>query len=577
MNELSKSLKKLTKNSSNPRLIEEAFVFAEKVYNDKFRVSGENYIYHCMRVASFLKNMGLDDITVAFAILHDILNELTDADKELELKFVEKKFGKEIAHLLLSISELNRIRYALTLEINLKNKKAFNRERIEKIRKMFLAIAKDLRVVLVELVARLDGLTFLPRLSEDKRKIYALETLQIFVPVANRLGLREIKRRIEDESFSHLFPNRFIEERYAEKEQHLKKLIAHIKKIFKKEKVTILDIHFRTKSYWSTYKKLVKKDMNFEKVHDFIALRIITNNVENCYRALGVIHKYFKPISEEINDYIAKPKNNGYRSLHTTIFSKEGKITEIQIRTEEMQKEAELGICAHWAYKESIDLGKEGKVFEWVKNAPDFWKNFKINFFENEVFAFTPLGDVIVLPKGSTPIDFAYAIHSQIGNQSERATINGKIAKLNQELKNGDIVEIIINKHKKPSKDWLAFAKTSLAKSHIKKSIEETFLGFKFPNPNFIAEKFIEIAKKFRKQNEERIKIKKEKPNQIFVAGQKGILIHIAKCCNPTHKDSIMAYLSPNRSAVLHKISCENFQQILKQFPEKIVEASWQN
>src|SRR3990167_11432487 len=194
MNELSKSLKKLTKNSSNPRLIEEAFVFAEKVYNDKFRVSGENYIYHCMRVASFLKNMGLDDITVAFAILHDILNELTDADKELELKFVEKKFGKEIAHLLLSISELNRIRYALTLEINLKNKKAFNRERIEKIRKMFLAIAKDLRVVLVELVARLDGLTFLTRLSEDKRKIYALETLQIFVPVANRLGLREIKR-----------------------------------------------------------------------------------------------------------------------------------------------------------------------------------------------------------------------------------------------------------------------------------------------------------------------------------------------------------------------------------------------
>ena len=447
---------------------------------------------------------------------------------------------------------------------------------------MFLALSGDLRVVLVELVSRLDGLNFLHYMPEDKQKLFALETLQIFVPVANRLGLSEIRRNLEDEAFSYLFPEKFkwlkenIKEQYEEREKYLKKFIPHLKKILKKERVKVLDINYRAKSYWSTYQKLIRHEMDFDEIHDLLALRIITSDIESCYRVLGIIHKHFKPISEEINDYIAKPKPNGYRSLHTTIFSREGKITEIQIRTEEMQKEAEYGVCAHWSYKEKIDLKKEGKNFEWLKNIPDFWKTFKIDFFTNKVFSFTPKGDVIVLPKNSTPVDFAYAVHSDIGNHCEGAKISGKIVPLNHILENGDVVEITVNKNKAPSKDWLRFVKTPLAKSNIRKITGQDKSGFKFPLPGFIRRKIVEISEASKKKKEEKQKEKEGGIRQIYLAGQKGILIHIAKCCNPKPGDNVAAYLAQNRAAVLHKISCNNFKKIAEKFPEKIIEASWE-
>ncbi|MCX6721544.1 MAG: TGS domain-containing protein, partial [Candidatus Staskawiczbacteria bacterium] len=311
----------------------------------------------------------------------------------------------------------------------------------------------------------------------------------------------------------------------------------------------------------------------FNKVHDLLALRIITADVESCYRILGIIHKYFRPISEEINDYIAKPKLNGYRSLHTTIFPIEGKITEIQIRTEEMQKEAEYGICAHWSYKEKIDLKKEGDKFDWVEKIPDFWKTFKIDFFKNQIFVFTPRGDIIVLPKNSTPVDFAYAVHSEIGNHCESAKIGGKIVQLNHTLKNGDIVEIATTKNKSPSKDWLRFVKTSLAKSHIKKLTEEES-GFKLPFAGFIKSKLIAISKAAQKKQAEK-EIKKG-VRQVFLAGQKGMLIHLAKCCTPQPGDKVKAYVSQHRAAVLHRASCGNFKKLAEKFPEKIIDASWE-
>ncbi|MGA2418402.1 MAG: TGS domain-containing protein, partial [Candidatus Staskawiczbacteria bacterium] len=283
-----------------------------------------------------------------------------------------------------------------------------------------------------------------------------------------------------------------------------------------------------------------------------------------------------KPISEEINDYIAKPKSNGYRSLHTTIFLQEGKITEIQIRTEEMHKEAEYGVCAHWSYKEKIDLKKDGKNFEWVKNIPEFWKTFKIDFFTNQVFSFTPKGDVIILPKNSTPVDFAYAVHSDIGNHCESAKIGGKIVPLNHILENGDVVEIAVNKNKTPSKDWLRFVKTSLAKSNIKKLTGQEESGFKFPIPSFIKRKFAEISEASKKKKEEKELMKKEGARHIYLAGQKGMLIHIAKCCNPQAGDKVKAYLSQHRAAVLHRTSCSNFKKIAEKFPEKIIDASWE-
>ncbi len=573
-------IQRLIQRSSNPELIREAFEFAKEAYKDKYRVSGENYIEHAVRVALFLEKMGLDPTTTAVGLLHDIADDILPLSQKKELQEIEKKFGKEVAYLVEKITGLAKLRYSLV--INIKERKIFTKDRIESLRKMFLALAEDLRVAIIELVSRLDGLNFLNYLSEEQQKLYAIETLEIFVPIANRLGLSEIRRQLEDLSFSYLFPKRFkwlkehIKEPFEEREKYLRKFIPRLKEIFKKERVKIIDINYRAKSYWSTYQKLAKHDMDFDKIHDLLALRIIVADIETCYKILGIIHKYFRPISEEINDYIAKPKINGYRSLHTTVFCDKEEITEIQIRTEEMQKEAEYGVCAHWSYKEKIDLKKEGNKFEWVEEIPEFWKTFKIDFLKNQIFAFTPKGDVIVLPKNSTPVDFAYAIHSEIGNHTETAKIGGKIVPLSYALKNGDIVEIITNKRKRPSLDWLRFVKTSLAKSHIKKFIEQDQPIFSIPVPGFIKRKIAEISEAVRKKKDGIRLIKKERPRQIYLAGQKGMLINTAKCCNPEPGDKVRAYLTKYRAAVLHRTSCKNFQKLAEKFPDKIIDASWE-
>ena len=576
---MSNDIQKLISRSSNPKLIEDAFEFAKKSYKEKFRISGENYIDHATRTALMLDNMDLDPTTIAFGLLHDILDDVPNSARKIELKEIESKFGKEVSILIEKISELSKIRYSLST--GMRDKKEFTREKIENLRKMFLALSGDLRVVLVELFSRLDGLNFLNLLPQDKQKLSALETLQIFVPVANRLGLSELRRSLEDIAFSYLLPDRFkwlkenIKEQYEDREKYLKKFIPRLKKILEKERAKFIDINYRSKSYWSTYQKLKTHEMDFKKIHDLLALRIITPDVESCYKILGIIHKYFKPLSEEINDYIAKPKPNGYRSLHTTVFSAENKITEIQIRTEEMQKEAEYGVCAHWSYKEKIDLKKDKKDFDWVKNIPEFWKSFKIDFFANKVFCFTPRGDVIVLPRNSTPVDFAYAVHSDIGNHCELAKVGDKIVPLNTTLKNGDVVEVTVNKNKNPSKDWLRFAKTSLAKSHIRKLTGQDKPGFRFPIPNFIRRKISEISETSKKRLEEKQKFAKSNVRQIYLAGQKGMVIHVARCCNPQPGDKVGAYLAQNRATVLHRTSCDVFKKIAEKLPEKIVDASW--
>lgn len=576
-----KIIRQIAKRSSNPQLIEEAFDFAKMAYNQKFTVSGENYIHHAVRVALQLDKMNMDPETIAFGILHDVLDDKSKTLKGVELRTIEKKFGKEIGVLMEKISDLRKIRYPL--EINIKTKKTLTRERLENIRRMFLAIAGDLRVVLVELTSRLDSTNFLDHLPEESRKLHSLETLQIFVPIAHRLGLREIRRKLEDASFRYLFPKKFswlkenMAEEHEEREKYLRRFLPKLKKVLARERVKIISVSYRAKSYWSIYKKLVRKNMNFGEVHDLLAVKIIVENIEYCYKTLGAIHKQFSPISEEIDDYIAKPKENGYRSLHTTIFSNEKKVTEIQIKTPAMDREAEYGICAHWSYKEKIDLKKQGENFKWLKqDVSGFWENFKIDFFPDKVFAFTPKGDIVALPKDSTPVDFAYAVHSDIGNHCESAKINGKIVQLNHILENGDIVEIGVKKNKNPSKDWIRFVKTSLAKSHIRKITSEDKTGFKFPIPSFIRQKFIEISGVAKKKKEEKNLIKKEGPRQISLAGQKGMLTRLAKCCNPQPGDKTKAFIAQRRAAVLHRTSCENFKKIAEKFPEKIVDASWE-
>ncbi|OGZ88535.1 MAG: hypothetical protein A2561_04520, partial [Candidatus Staskawiczbacteria bacterium RIFOXYD1_FULL_32_13] len=549
------SIEKLLKGKENPKLILEAFEFAKEIYKDKKRLSGENYIEHALRVALFLDKMKVDEKTLITALLHDAIDDKLSLVQETELKEIGKKFSIEVADLIKKVSNLRKIRFSLNL--NLKEKKIFTKEKIENLRKTFIALAGDLRVLLIELVSRLDGLEHLASLSEEQRKIYSLETLEIFVPIANRLGLGEIKRLLEDGSFFYLFGDKYkwiqnnTKEKYEEREKYIRKFIPKLNRILKKERIKFIEINYRAKSYWSTYRKLLKKDMDIERIHDLVAIRIITQEVSDCYKALGILHKYFKPISEEIDDYIAKPKINGYRSLHTSVYLDKDHISEIQIRTQDMHKEAEYGVCAHWSYKEKIDLKKDSKKFEWVAQTPKFWETFKIDFFEDFVFVFTPKGDIISLPKDSTPVDFAYAVHSDIGNHCESAKILGKIVPLSYMLENADVVEIITNKNKEPSQDWLKFVKTNMAKSHIKKIISAKNSGFKIPIPSFIRKKVLEITERFQKRKEEKQKIIKEKPQHIFIAGQKGMLINIAKCCSPKPGDDVKAYITKFRAIVL--------------------------
>jgi len=494
-------IQKLFKSGKDTKFIGEVFEFAKEAYGERKRPSGEKYIDHAINVALILSDMQLDQITIAAGMLHDVTDTSSlSPEKKFDIKEIEKKFGKDIARIVERISELKKIYYSF---YSGKKEESFTKEKSESIRKMFLAIAEDLRVVLIELASRVDGLSKINQLPPEAQKLYALETLEIFVPIANRLGLGEIKTKLEDLAFAYFFPDKFkwlkenIKERYEKRQRYLKKFIPRLKRVLHTEKIKFLDINYRAKSYWSTYQKLLKKDMDFERIHDLVALRVIVPDIANCYKTLGIIHKHYKPISEEINDYIAKPKTNGYKSLHTTVFLEKNKISEIQIRTPEMQKEAEYGVCARWAYKEKVNLQKDGEKFSWTKQIPEFWKTFTIDFFADQIFAFTPKGDIIVLPKGSTPVDFAYAVHSDIGNHCESAKIAGKIIPLSQVLKNGDIVEIITNKKRKPSQDWLTFTKTNFAKSHIKKLTTQSIPVSIFSIPAFIKKKIVEISIRF--------------------------------------------------------------------------------
>ncbi len=576
---MSKDIQNLTKRSKNPEFIKEVFDFAKEHYQNKEMSWGEDYLSHATRVALILDQMRLDEKTVAAGILHDIV-ETSDLSREKSIKKVKIEFGEDIAEIVSRFSEVKRIYFSFDIH---EVKEFLATEKVEQLRKMFFAIAKDLRVIFIELAARIDRLDNINNLPKERQELYATETLQVFVPIANRLGLGQIKTRLEDMAFAYLFPEEFkwIEEnirlKYEERQKFLKKFIPHLKKIFKEEKIRFIDINYRAKSYWSTYQKIASKyNMDIDRVHDLVALRVIVPDVAMCYRALGIIHKYYRPISsEEIDDYIAKPKPNGYKSLHTTVFLHQDTISEVQIRTNQMQEEAEYGVCAHWSYKEKIDLEKDKEKLGWSEKIPEFWKSFNIDFYEDQIFVFTPKKDIISLPKGSTPVDFAYAIHSNIGDHIELAKIRGKIVTLSQTLENGDVIEIVTNKNRKPSRDWLKFVKTSVAKSHIKKAIAVKIAPPIFAIPFFIKNKIVEISEAVQKKRKQATKVKKEGPSQIFLAGQKGMMVNIAKCCLPKPGDTSKAYITKQRAAVLHKITCPNLKKLAEKFPERIIDASW--
>ncbi|PIQ92338.1 MAG: (p)ppGpp synthetase [Parcubacteria group bacterium CG11_big_fil_rev_8_21_14_0_20_39_14] len=620
-------------NPEDQKLIERALEFAKLTHNDQKRLgSSQPYIVHPIAVAKNLVKLNFDSPTIAAALLHDSIE-----DANIPEKTIEKGFGKEVAFLVQGVTKLGKIKYQ-------------GMERyVENLRKMFLAMAEDIRVVLIKLFDRLNNLETLDALPERKQKRIAEETLDIYGPLSHRLGIGELKGQLEDLAFPYARPKEYnwlmenIKERREQGEKYLKKVRPIVLKELKKEKIAPLDIHTRAKHYFSLYQKLLRQDMDFDKIYDLVALRIITNSedIEKCYEVLGVIHKLWKPLPGLIKDYIALPKPNGYRSLHTTVLCLDGKITEFQIRTPMMHKEAEYGIAAHWAYvemqkpKNGVKIDK--KKFGWVKeirnwqkenrNSEEFLENLKINFFKNRVFVLTPKGDVIDLPEGSCPVDFAYQIHTDLGHKCQAAKINGKIVALNKVLQNWDVVEIIPGKEVNPKRNWLYFVKTGNARSRIKNWLKnqnktESFKqGTEILNQSLSQFKNITLDKLSRDKKEGLLKkfsrktieeliisvgqgeispqqiiknlfkeeeifeipeVKKETKIKIAeipirVGGERNLLIKLAKCCSPIPGEKICAYITKNRGAIVHRNSCNAVRAIREKSPKRLTDALWED
>jgi GTP pyrophosphokinase len=462
-------------------LIERAYIFAREAHKTQKRYSGEPYINHVLRSAENLADFGADPETIAAGLLHD-----TVEDCGVTPETIEKEFSKNIAFLVIGVSKLGNLKYKGGARY------------AENLRHLFLATAHDVRVILIKLADRLDNIRTLQHVPKEKQKRIALETLEIYAPIANRLGMGKIKSELEDTSFSFAYPKEFeavnalIRERSEKREKYIKKVYKSLAKEIVARGMKDVRVSYRVKDLYGVYKKILKKEKDEQKIYDVYALRLIVPSIEDCYLALGIIHTMWKPVPERFKDYIANPKVNGYQSLHTTVFTGDGGIAEIQIRTADMHESAEYGLAAHLLYKETNSQTKgraSTERLDWLLRIKDlhtgakdarpeeFLQNLKIDLFEQRIFAFTPNGDVIELPLGATPLDFAYHIHSEIGNHTSGAMVNGKLVSLDTPLKNLDIVNIQTSKGNHPKRKWLEYAKTTLAQRFIKSYLRENKLS----------------------------------------------------------------------------------------------------
>lgn len=476
----------------NPEsLVGRSYRFAEAAHKGQRRASGEAYFEHPKKVANLLLDWNMDEETVAAGLLHDVAEDTRHSVAE-----IEKTFGHGTAFLVDGVTKLGRIKYR------------GDEEQRENIKKLIIASSEDIRVLIVKLADRYHNMSTLKFLPEEKQLRIALETYEIYAPLAYRLGMQRLSGELEDLAFPYINPDGYkwlienVRVRYEDREKYLQRIKPHVVKALKDAAIEPLQIDFRAKRYSSLYKKLVRYDMNIDRVYDLIAFRIIVKSVSDCYAALGVIHNLWPPVPGRFKDYIAMPKPNGYQSLHTVVFGGGQHPIEFQIRTLEMHEGAENGIAAHWAYEEKKGtrdysqrvavIAKEKEV-EWVKRLrtwqtesaddPDFMNSMKIDFFKDRIFAVTPKGEVIDLPSGATPVDFSYQIHSKVGDQTIGAKVNGEVVPLHHELRSGDIVEVITQRGKKPSSAWLEFVKTAHAKACIRKTLNEKGSALTFVKP----------------------------------------------------------------------------------------------
>ncbi len=614
---------------SDLELIERAYALAATAHDGQVRASGEAYIHHPLAVAGILAELSLDPATIAAGLLHDVAE-----DSQYNIEYIEEHFGPEVARLVDGVTKLEQIDELRKATEPLQDEKA------ESLRKMFLAMVDDVRVVLIKLADRLHNMRTLSSLPEHKRRRIARETLEIFAPLANRLGIWQIKWELEDLAFRHLEPATYkelarkIQERRQDREQYINQVIQILQDELRKAGIQA-EVSGRPKHIYSIWRKMKRKGVDFDQIYDAQGIRIIVDSVRDCYAALGVVHSLWRPIPGEFDDYIATPKDNMYRSLHTAVVGPNGRPMEVQIRTWEMHRTAEYGIAAHWRYKEQSgkrDIDFENKIawlrqlMEWrqeVTDAQEFVDSMKTDVFQDRVYTFTPQGDIIDLPAGSTPIDFAYHVHTEVGHRCRGARVNGKLVPLDYQLRNGDQVEIITAKRGGPSRDWLnpnlGFVKTQRARGKIRQwfrrldrevnitegreildkelkrlSVEISYdaiakmfnfesvddllaaIGYGDINPQQIAAKVLEMERKDQGAPLPEAG-DKQRPaipmDGVSVQGVSGLFTHPAHCCNPLPGDDIIGYVTRGRGVSIHKRDCPNV--LLTREPERLIEVSW--
>jgi GTP pyrophosphokinase len=608
-------------------MLTRAYEFSRIAHAGQKRRSGEDYIVHCVEVTEILADLHLDTVTLVSALIHDVVEDTTAT-----LDDVKDAFGGEVATVVDGLTKISRVQFRTNTE-----------QQVENYRKLLLSMAQDARVILVKLADRLNNMRTLQHLREEKRRRIALETREIYAPLAHRLGMAHIKWELEDLCFKFLEPEAYkdLARKIAEKRTEREDLIDRLRQPLEEDLRGAgidCEVTGRPKHLWSIFRKMQRREKSYDEIYDLMAIRVIVDTVTDCYHALGVIHNRWTPLQERFHDYIATPKSNMYRSLHTTIFGPGGRLYEIQIRTREMHRTAELGIAAHWKYKEGrggdeVDetLTWFRQVLEWqqeTKEPDEFLEFLRIDLFQDEIFVFTPQGDVKQLPKGATPIDFAFGVHTQVGLHCAGAKLNGRIAPLARELKNGDTVEIITDPKQRPSRDWLAFVKTARARNKIRQWIKQEEFDSSVRLGREFIEKEVKKARKDRVSEDRFDAVAKAldlpdaahlfaalgrgdvgpqavfrelwgettpaappkppsafdrlvdrvrgKPKGVRIQGMDNLMVRYSQCCQPVPGDTVTGYITNGRGISVHRTDCPNLLQ-LADHPERRVDIEWES
>jgi GTP pyrophosphokinase len=609
-------------------LLARALEYSQGAHQGQRRESGEEYVTHCVEVGKILAGLYLDTASICAAFLHDVVE-----DTELGVEDIRVKFGDEIAAIVDGLTKISRVEFSSSTE-----------QQAENFRKLLLSMARDARVIIVKLADRLHNMRTLEALPAGKRQRIALETREIYAPLAHRLGMAKVRWELEDLAFKYLEPQAYkqlakkIRDRRKQREEWIRQLADPLRKELEKAGIPC-EVTGRPKHLWSIYNKMRKRSKPYEEIYDLMAIRVMTQSIKDCYHALGVIHNKWTPLTERFHDYIATPKSNMYRSLHTTIFGPGGRLYEIQIRTHDMHRTAEYGIAAHWRYKEGykgapdeVDekLAWFRQVLEWqqeTREPEEFMEFLRIDLYQDEIFVFTPAGDVKQLPKGATPLDFAFAVHTEVGYHCAGARVNGRIAPLTRELDSGDTVEIITNPKQTPSRDWLNFVCTARARQKIRQWIRQE----EQKNAVEIGKEFLEreLRKRRKKVSEAELvqagaKAGYQKLESLYAAlgrgdiglsqvlgqlwpdqqqpsdavkpsafgrlveqirgGPKGVkiqgignlMVRYSQCCQPVPGDEVIGYITRGRGVSIHRADCPNILKF-SEHPERRIEIDWQS